>query len=288
MNYQTFLSNIELEIKTRIPDNWSVNIRPFPKNNGVIYDGLVIMQPDLNISPTVYLNPYYHRYLDGVELNDIYEDILSTYHHFVPKENIDVDSFLQFENVKKKIILKLINHDKNATYLETVPHQDYLDFAIIYQVYMGEDTNGFSTITVTDRLLAEWNKSIDELHELALDNSPRIFPYRLRNIQELVPVPIAESIFKMHVLTNNSKINGATAILYPNLLQDIAEDFDNNLILIPSSIHEFLIVQDYSENEPEFFNHMIREVNEVELSDYEILSDHAYFYSRADKKLYSI
>lgn len=293
MNYQDFLCSVEADIKTRIPEQWTLNIRPFPKNNGLIYDGLVITRPNLNISPTVYLNPYYHRYLDGAPLEDIYEDILDTYYRFVPESSIDLDGILNFDKVRDNIIMKLINHDRNSSYLEGVPHLDYLDLAIIFQIYMGEDKNGFSSITVTDNLLEQWNTDLENLQALSMRNTPRLLPYKLKNLEALLeennldmPCPMLEGAdMSMYILTNSAKVNGAVTILYDNLLQDIAEELGQDLILLPSSIHEFIIVVDPTGVNLSYYNNMVRQVNETEVADYEILSDHAYYYSLSKKEL---
>ena len=71
MKYKEFLQTIETEIKKKLEDGYSLKIHPVKKNNGKIYDGLLIINPSFNIAPAIYLNPYYHWYLDGVSINDI-------------------------------------------------------------------------------------------------------------------------------------------------------------------------------------------------------------------------
>ena len=65
MKYTEFLHTIETEITARLDNDFKLTIHPVKKNNGMIYDGLVIINPKFNIAPTIYLNPYYHWYLDG-------------------------------------------------------------------------------------------------------------------------------------------------------------------------------------------------------------------------------
>ena len=69
MKYTEFLHTIETEITARLDNNFKLTIHPVKKNNGMIYDGLVIINPKFNIAPTIYLNPYYHWYLDGVSID---------------------------------------------------------------------------------------------------------------------------------------------------------------------------------------------------------------------------
>mgnify|MGYP006981927277 CR=1 FL=1 len=103
----------------------------------MIYDGLVIINPKFNIAPTIYLNPYYHWYLDGVSIDSILDAILSTYNDFKPTEDFDISFCDDFSKVKEKIIFQLISYDKNQKQLKDVPYIKYLDFAIIFEVYVG-------------------------------------------------------------------------------------------------------------------------------------------------------
>lgn len=90
MKYTEFLHTIETEITARLDNNFKLTIHPVKKNNGMIYDGLVIINPKFNIAPTIYLNPYYHWYLDGVSIDSILDAILSTYNDFKPTEDFDI------------------------------------------------------------------------------------------------------------------------------------------------------------------------------------------------------
>lgn len=292
MNYQNFLDSVVAAIQKRIPTDWEVSIQPFSKNNGVIYDGLTIRRPEINISPVIYLNPYYHRYLDGVSLTDIHNDIYSAYLNMMAEKIENVDKIFDYAQTKNRIILKLINHQKNSEYLNNVPHIDYLDFAIVFLIYMAEDKDGYAAITVTNHLMENWKITVDELYDLAKKNTPRLFPYRFQNIESIFLNQQTIDEFselcplrpEMYMLTNNSKTNGATVILYTELLADIAESFGSDLILLPSSIHEFLVVPDTS-IPMDFYSQLVQEVNETAVHDCEYLSDHAYYFSLKHKRL---
>ena len=87
----------------------------------------------------------------------------------------------------------------------------------------------------------------------------------------------------MYILTNKLKIHGATCIAYPRLLKRIADYLEDDLVIIPSSIHEVLIIpasitqEGYSLEDLQF---MITETNDTILTDDEVLSNHAYIYER--------
>lgn len=201
MKYTEFLHTIETEITARLDNDFKLTIHPIKKNNGMIYDGLVIINPKFNIAPTIYLNPYYHWYLDGVSIDSILDAILSTYNDFKPTEDFDISFCDDFSKVKEKIIFQLISYDKNQKQLKDMPYIKYLDFAIIFEVYVGAQLPEFGTITVTDALLSRWGIDTETLIRASMQNTPRILPCSIINMAEFLaknvramPIRCAQSV----------------------------------------------------------------------------------------------
>lgn len=97
--------------------------------------------------------------------------------------------------------------------------------------------------------------------------------------------PAAESFCTMYVLTNSYKLYGASCILYPGLLQQIAEQLGTDLLILPSSIHEVIILPAVSSSHHAGFRDMVAEINQTELAVDEVLSSRIYHYSRSKKAL---
>lgn len=291
MRYQKFIENVKEHLKEVLQK--TIYVYPVLKNNGTIYDGLVILDPTLNISPTIYLNPYYHRYLDGVSMEDIYEDILKTYHDNLPKEDFDITIFTDYEKAKKHIVMKLVHADKNQELLECVPHIPIYDLAIVFLCSVSGFQNEYATILIHNHHMESWETTTEDLYELALENTPRLLPPRMDNLHDVFEHITHESLSFLDdlnacILTNYLRVNGATCILYPNLLAEIAEIYEDNLIIIPSSIHEVLVIPEKNigdEYTSDSFNSLIEEVNETTLLDVEVLSDHVYLYHRDSKEI---
>ena len=293
MKYQEFIENIKDFVISQLDDSYKVIIQPVMKNNGMVYDGLIVIDPILNISPTIYLNPYYHRYLEGISLEDICDDVMTAYHDNLPEENFDISLFKDFEKAKHQIILKLVNYDRNLELLKDVPHVRFHDLALIYVVAVCDFLNEFATILIHNHHLSFWNIKPEELYPIAIENTPLLLPYRfepmedmLKHMEETLPDFITE--LPMSILTNQIKIHGATCMVYPELLKDISVHLDDDLIIIPSSIHEVLIIA-ASKVKDEYtmqdFTDMINEVNETQLTDDEVLADHAYLYLKKEKQI---
>lgn len=280
-------------MESQFQEGQKVLIQPVLKNNGTVYDGLIIIDPILNISPTIYLNPYYHRFLDGVSMEDIYNDILSTYQENLPKEDFDISLFKDFDKAKERILVKLVNQERNSELLEEVPHIIFHDLAIIFVCAICDFLDEYATILIHNQHLEMWGISLDELYEIGMENTPKLLPYSFDSMENVLKhlsdgtLPFVTDI-AMSVLTNQLKIHGATSIIYPGLLKRLANDLDDDIIIIPSSIHEVLIIP-YQSTISKYsllnFRDMIVQVNEEQLPDEEVLSDHAYLYLKDSEKL---
>ncbi|MBQ2901709.1 MAG: hypothetical protein IJE49_07665 [Agathobacter sp.] len=291
MRYQKFIETVKEHIQQELQK--TVYVYPVLKNNGAIYDGLVILDPILNISPTIYLNPYFHRYLDGVSLEDIYEDILKTYHENLPQEDFDITLFRDYKKAQERIVMKLINAEKNKQLLKQVPHILVYDLAIVFQCSVSDFMNEYATILIYNQHLKLWNITVEDLYETALINSPRILNSRLDNLHDVFAYITEESLsfleeLNISILTNHLRVHGATCMTYPGILDEIASIYQDDIIIIPSSIHEVLVFP--KNNMPEGYTYddldaMIQEVNETQLTDDEILSDHIYCYHRDTKEI---
>lgn len=289
MNYQTFLENVVQHVSASVHNGQKVVLQPVIKNNGMVYDGLVIMDPGLNISPTIYLNPYYHRFLNGVSMDDIYKDILDTYYKNLPTKDFDISSFRDFDKASKMIAFKLINKEKNKILLDDVPYVEFQDLALVFVCIVNNFRKEFATILIHNQHLHLWEIDIETLYQIALENTPKLLSYKFENLEHLIFKGEREILselqdFDMYILTNKLKIHGATCMVYPRLLKRISDFLEDNLVIIPSSIHEVLIIPESftkGEYSMDDFKIMITEANETTLTDDEILADHAYFFERS-------
>ena len=291
MRYQKFIETVKEHIKQVVEKE--VRVQPVLKNNGTIYDGLVILDPLFNISPTIYLNQYYHRYLDGVSLEDIYEDILDVYENSLPKEDFDISIFHDYNNAKERIVMKLIHAKKNKNLLEQVPHILFYDLAIVFLCNVSDCIDNYASILIYNQHLPLWNVDTEDLYEIAKINSVKMLPPRLDNLHDVFKEITDESLdfleeLNISILTNPYKVYGATCMVYPNLLDEIADIYQDDIILIPSSVHEVMILP--KNNLPEKYSlenltEMVKEVNDTELLDSEVLSNHIYFYHRDTKEI---
>ena len=291
MNYQNFKQHILAELQTELGSDVKVTIQDIIKNNDTHLDGLTFLSPKQNLSPTIYLNYYFRQYEKGRSLSDIKQDILSVYRENCPSGRIDISFFTDYDKIKSRIIFKLINYERNKELLQKVPHYRFLDLAIVFSCLVESTPTGNATILIHEHHLDFWNITRDDLYALAFRNTPKLLQYDLRNMTDLVKELFCDEesfslkddpsdICPMYVLSNQHKLNGAVCILYQNLLRDFANRLGCDLYILPSSIHEVLIIPAYNKTDHQELSDMVRDVNSSQLSREEVLSDHVYYYSR--------
>ena len=280
-----------------IPDPKRISIQQVSKNNGIVLDGLTIMENDCNISPTLYLNYYYDSYSHGISFNDVYQSLLSDYHRHKPSQKIDPSFFTEFDNIRDKIAMKLIHYERNKELLEKVPHIRFLDLAIVFYCLISMDfTTGNATILIHHSHLKNWNITTTELFQIAKDNTQKILPEKLYDMNDVIyelsgrlthpdPTVSRPSPYPMFVLTNETNLFGAACLLYKDLLKHFSEESQTDFYILPSSIHEVILVPTLGNDCYGELSDMVREVNDSQLMDDEILSTHAYYYSRRKNEI---
>ena len=290
-NYEKFLAEVLHHINDRLDAGTEAHLRKIQKNNNRILDGLVISTEGSNISPTIYLNDYYEEFTGKqLSLEEIVNHVLEQYEHARSCQPADVSDFADFACVKDRIIFRVINRRKNADLLKRIPHIDYLDLAITFLYLLTIRENADATILIHNTHLSLWHTDTDELFALAQKNTPRLLTWDVTPMKELLsglsvpdddlaPRP-QDLAYPMYVLTNQNKLHGAGCILYDHLLASLSEDFDDDFYILPSSIHEVLLIPGADTVCRSDLDEMVREVNATQVPEEEILSDHAYLYSR--------
>lgn len=295
MTYQTFLTEVTSLLNERFNNETNITIQTIKKNNGISYDGLIIREGNINIAPTIYLNSFYNEYCGGKSLDDVVSSIFDLYHLHKCEDNFDASFFLDYEKIKENIVFKLINTDMNKELLEDVPSISYLDLSVVFCLALRIENEELTTILIHNEHIKKWNVSVDELYNISLRNTPRLLNSNIINMADFmletldlssIDIGIDEIMLNpMYILTNNIKLNGASCILYEDLLKNFASTVNSDLFIIPCSIHEVLILPSSNIHCIDELNEIIVMVNSSELKKEDILSNHAYIYHRNSNKL---
>lgn len=302
MEFSSFTTLVREEVEKRTGDQYTVRINDVRKNNGVVLSGLTMMENDSNISPTIYLNHYYEDYEDGrTTLTNVVNDVMDHYNRNKVNRSVDMRQFLNYESVKKGIVYKLVNTAKNKELLEDVPHVEFLDLSVVFQYLIQNEHFGTASILIHNAHLKLWDVSVEDLYQVADANTQRLQGYELRSmidaIRDLLEMDaIGEAAdieymeehadnLPMYVLSNKNRVGGASCILYDGLLADFATAIGGSFYVIPSSIHEVLLLPADNKDEQEEIKAMIKEINDTQVRTEEILSDSLYFFDKEEGQL---
>lgn len=292
MNYQQFVIVIKEKVALSLGSGMSLQIHTTLKNNGKERIGLSIEDKKVNIHPTIYLEEYYKQFKNGNSIEAIAENIVNVYQEVRFEHTFNIESIKDFSLIKSKITYKLVHAEKNQALLKSLPHILFLDLAMVFYILFDVDEHGSATIPITQQLMEVWETNIKELHDIALRNSPELLPAVFKPmrvvIEELLGIPCDEEVFAediMFVLTNPLRSFGAACMLYNGILEQIAGTLGENYYILPSSIHEIILIPESQAPSKEHLIDMVNEVNETQVDLEDILSDNVYYYDFNSKTL---
>ena len=319
MEYQEFIRNITNRIQAILGDQYQVVCHPVCKNNGVYLDGLIITSKETNISPSIYLNQYYDQFVLGRPMSEIVWEIFQLFKKAPQIGNMDIDQFADFSKVKENIAIKLINYKANREMLNEVPHRRFLDLAIVYYFVVPNELLGNATILIRNDHVSLWQTNERTLYRIGMRNTlflgweirpmnviirdyleeelddylkerepdRQIEPDRVQQLAEEILADIYDGDDEgpLYVLSNHRRFFGASCMLFTDQLKAFANLKGSDLYILPSSIHEVILIPQDLSPEYEALCRMVREINDSEVDACDRLSDRVYRFDRKTGKL---
>lgn len=322
MTYKKFMEQVKEQILGYLPEefaNADVTIQEINKINDQKYYAVCIKRPKDRMAPNIYLEGYYQSMTDGRSMESILIAIAQTHQECVEKS----ESFLPFniedyQSVKSRLYIMILNKNSNQDYLKDIVCRDIdeTDITSVVRVLCTDTLDEkMASFSVKTNMLEMWGISADEVYEQALKNTERNFKPDMRNMKEIFSSEYMENLseedengfgesfyedalnykkeekgkellpHEMYVLTNTAKIDGATVILYSNLLQEIGEATQSRFFILPSSIHEVILIKDSGEMNAEELRRVVMEINRTQVAPEDVLSDEVYSYDYTKQKL---
>lgn len=313
LDYTSFVSIIKGKIAERMGQGYQVKIFKVIKNNSLELDSLAVLKEGRNYSPNIYLNAYYDSYLTGTPVTEIVERLYMIYENCtvpIVKENFEYT----LELMRPYIFFRLVSLERNKKLLKQVPYVEYLDLAITFHCLVRSEAEEIGSIRITNDHIKQWNIGCDKLMELAIKNTKKLFPPVIRTMEEVIRELIYKDegnemldlgdsgyniyprgcntnqmecntnqmecgTYPMYILTNEKGINGASCLIYKDLIKEFAQRIKSDLYILPSSIHEIILVPNEGNEDKERFQQMVMDINSSQVPAEEVLSDRVYMYS---------
>lgn len=293
MDYKEFKEEIKNRIKEFLPEEFKdhrADVLPLRKNNGVVKDGLTISGGE-QLVPVIHLNGFYGNYQDGTSVENIMVQIAAAY-----KMNLETypglgAGLLQYEEAKGHLTVTVCNAQKNEALLKRVPHERKEDLALIYRVKRQMPDQGWETAIVSRDMLKQWNVGEQELKEEAWNRMKKDDAPYFRSINDALhdsfpDIPLFQPetgggpSIPFYVLTNQNEMWGAAYMFDKETMAAISEELDRSLVILPSSLHEVLIIPETEDMDVEELQEMVKSINETVLEEQDVLSDNVYRYDK--------
>lgn len=322
MEITEFCVRVKEELEKKMGEEATVTVRKIMKNNGIVLNSIIIAERERNISPNIYMEELYEAYLNGESLETVIKEVTELYRESRLKDNIDMGFFLDYAKVKERVVFKVINREKNEELLEQIPFFPFLDLAVVFYCRVMEEELNSATVMVYNEHLKLWGITGEELLADAGKNTRKLLPARILPMEdimkeifssdlekefeqaeteaELMPekewfdraadqmlysITESKESLNMYVAGNRDRLFGAAVILYEGLLKQFAERIGGDFFLLPSSIHEMILIPDDGSREKEKLWEMVCDINRTQVEPEDILADSLYFFSRACGKI---
>lgn len=286
MNKEAMQQQILEALSKKLGDGFHISIQKVLKTN-VKLDGLTILRDGENISPTIYLEPFYKELENGASIDDAAGGILRTYSEAgIHPQDFDASAVCDFSYAKDRLYVELINRHSNEELLQDVPHTLFLDdFAVIIRCAVEMTAESSASFLVHNSHLKMWQVKREYLISCAVQNTRRLFGVELASIesilQKLCPEMSACSFpdTPLWVMTNKRKFAGAATALFKDVLKDFSEEH-GNFYAIFSSVHEVLLIPTMDNSDIDTITQMNQDVNAEHVQADEILGTKAYYYQK--------
>lgn len=286
-------------LANRLGNDYDVAEREVTKNNGVVLSGLSVTKKNAPIAPTIYLEEMEEKYEKGmVDITQIVEKIIETVEKEPERVSLPnglIDYISDPESVYANCYPRLINAERNKELLKEVPHDLYLDLAVVYVIRIRDIFDSPGNIMIRNDLAEKIDLSHDRIRESAFENL-RKDGYVTSKLTDMLKGMIGDmdgiqaddlytpSSFQMYIITNDSKYYGANCLLDNEVFVELSDRLGSDLYVLPSSVHEVICVEASSSVDPVELAELVHSVNVSSVSDEDYLSDTVYCFRKENKQ----
>ena len=290
MDFKEFVNKLEQDLKDFVSDTSpgaQVRQTPVEKLQAGSYTGISITPADTNVGMNINADQLYAQMQDGRSYEGVLAMALSQVEHGMrDMPAVDIQSITNYETAKNLLCFEVVGTEQNADMLANIPHTDMENMSMVYRLQLDSNAQGTSTILITNAMMEQYGITKDQLHADAMENAPEIRPASFKTMAEVMAemmgMPIEmmppDMAPPMYVATNEDKVQGAAVMFYPDFMDQAAKELGGDVFVLPSSVHEVLILPDDGNMSVEELRDMVTTINATEVSAQDRLTDGVYHY----------
>lgn len=296
LDINEFARMLKNEVERRMGERYYIEMTEVVKNNSCKVTGLTIRDSESAVinkmAPTFYAEEYYGSYEDGADIGDIANTIIKGFYN-VEYPDLKIDQLYNKDELQKNVFYRLINTAKNTETLENCPHIEFNDLSLVFYYLCDKKYDNIKCFMISNNFMNHiCEVTIDDLYSMAHNNMPLMFPEKLEelwrplyrsSIRSGSPMDNSElemlSSQEMYIYSNEEGLNGASVILYGSKISELAKRLNSDIYIIPSSVHEVILMPAYDYYDPESLIDLVQDVNSVAVDAKDFLADNVYIYS---------
>jgi len=266
--------------------DYHISVQEFFKTN-LKQDGLTILHGGGNCAPIIYLAPFYEELEKGASPDAVADSIIQLYSGSeFDTLNFDVTPVTDFNYVKERLYVSLVNKHSNAELLKDIPHSLFLDdFAVTIRCFIETGVGEDASFLVHNSHLGPWRVDGETLLAIAAQNTRKRFGLKIQCmsdvLREMMPCSFEADVnpIPVWVMSNERKVLGAATVLFDDALKEFAREHGSFCVIF-SSIHEVLLLPTESNPDIDSLTAMNQTVNANNVREDEVLGTKAYYYDK--------
>ena len=293
MDYETFKMKLSQDIYQTLCDSGMENVTMRFQNIEKLnqnYESLTVIPENGVFGATLNLETAFAEYSRNGDYKNVLDKSVDVVLAGIDRmPTIDLENLLNYEAMKKTLAIDIISAERNETLLQKVPHELMEDMAAVYRFVLNNSEAGRETVLVTKDMLNNMGITEEQLMSDAKEIAPKIRPVVIQGMNEVMKEKMGEEEFEKIDLPNEGNeilflasvpdgICGAGVLAYPNFMNQAADIIGGDFFILPSSIHEVLLVPDDGSWSARALKALVENVNETEVRPEEKLTDSVYHY----------
>ena len=308
-----FAEDVAERIHSYLPGEYAsvqCEVKEVLKNNGIRMTGIEIQREGSSISQIIYLEPFFEDIRQGKETETVLKDIANSYIRNANsgcRTEMNAQQLMEFENIRRSIEPVLVHTAENREILGQMPHRKIADLSLYYKIVFQDQENDMqASMNIMNGHMKQWGISEPELYHQAVTNMENRETNTLTPMEDMLASMFTgkgeeRNLLKegtvecanlpqegFYVLTNERKTYGASLLAVPGVMEKVDQLFPEGYYILPSSLHEVLIIEKDKNLSAKELGEMVREINRTEVSPQERLSDCVYEYDREKATIWQV
>lgn len=284
MTYTEFCKKIREDLELLTPDGWKLNLETIASTNQKKEGFFFTTEGRIQASPIWYIDCLWEGYQSAGNYGLFFTKFARLVQESFKQTNSDILGLCSPEMLKNRLMVSLVNTERNRELLRSCPTVEFQDLSAICRCIIDTNNGSYKSVTVTWDVANSLGMGRKELFTAAWENMKMNFPFDTVSLSDIFGLEDCP----LYVITNSAKFHGASALLCTDCLEDLANRLDSDLIIFPSSIHEILCIPFMEELDPEqvcAFKCMVQDINQNVVEEEDFLSDNVYFFNREERQV---